>query len=70
MKPEAVYFNSFNDHMAIKWAGLSDGGKWTRAIDTMEGYTKKLKDELDAKQKRIEELEKEIDNLNHKIRTR
>ncbi len=31
---------------------------------------KEVEDELDAKQNQIEELEKEIDNLNHKIRTR
>jgi predicted RNase H-like nuclease (RuvC/YqgF family) len=38
-KPTAEeFFNHLNDRRVIKWGGLSDGGKWTRALEAMEEY--------------------------------
>lgn len=36
-------FNDLNNSRAIKWEGLSDGGKWTRAVEAMEIYANQFK---------------------------
>lgn len=35
-------FNKLNDSRVIKWEGLSDGGKWERALEAMQEYAKQF----------------------------
>lgn len=37
-KSAADIMNELDENRAIKWESLSDGGKWTRALEAMELY--------------------------------
>jgi len=45
MRTANEIFNALNDNYVIKWEGLSDGGKWTRAIEAINAARKEAIEE-------------------------
>ena len=56
MTEAAEKFNFFNKSHLIKWEGLSDGGKRTRAIEFAEAYNKAISKDRDYYKEQLEKL--------------